>query len=83
MKVRNPPNPLRPRRQKRSPEMERVLLLTEPGAGNDADARFVEEAEAIELVRGAVFLLGLLDGARGKGDGWVEVHGALDARRVS
>lgn len=77
MKCRDPPHPLRARRQKRGSEMQRAFLLAEPGAGDDADARGVEEAEAVELVRGAVFFLGLLDGAGREGDGWVEVHGAL------
>ena len=77
MKVRDPTHPIRARGQKRSPEMERVLLLTEAGPWNDADARPVQETEAVELVRSAVFLRGLFDGARGQGDGWVEVHGAL------
>ena len=77
MKLRNPSHPIRPRRQKRSPEMQRVLLLSEPGARDDADARLVQEAEAVELVRCAVFFLGLFDGPGGKCDGWVEVHGAL------
>ncbi len=77
MKLPNPPHPLRPRRQERSPEMQCPLPLPEAAAGNDADARGVEEAEAVELVRGAVFGGGLLDGAGGEGDGGVEVHGAL------
>ena len=65
MKLRNPTHPIRPRRQKRSPEMQRVFLLTEPRSRDDADARLVQEAEAVELVRSAVFLLGLFDGAGG------------------
>ena len=77
MKLRNPTHPVRPRRQKRRPEMQRVLLLTEAGPRHDADARLVQEAEAVELVRSAVFLLGLFDGTGGQVDGWVEVHGAL------
>ena len=77
MKLRNPSHPIGPRRQKRSPEMQRVLLLSEPGPWDDANARLIQEPEAVELVRGAVFLLGLFDGAGGQGDGWVEVHGAL------
>ena len=77
MKLRNPSDPIRPRRQERSPEMQRVLLLSEPRARDDADARLVQEAEAVELVGSAVLLLGLFDGAGGEGDGRVEVHGAL------
>lgn len=78
MERRDPPHPLGAGRQERGSKMQRALLLAEARARNDADARGVEEAEAVELVRGAVFLLGLLDGAGREGDGWVEVHGALD-----
>lgn len=74
MKLGNPAHPLRARRQKRSPEMERPLLLSEAGAGHDADTGGVEEAEAVEFVGGALFFLRLVDGAGGKGDGWIEVH---------
>lgn len=78
MKLRNPPHPLRAGGQKRRSEMERAFLLAEAGSRHNADARGVEEAETVELVRGAVLLFGLLDGAGGKGDGWVKVHGALE-----
>lgn len=78
MELRDPPHPLRAGRQERSPEMQRAFFLTEARPGDDADARGVEEAEAVELVRGAVFFPGLLDGAGREGDGGVEVHGALD-----
>ncbi len=60
--------------------MQRPLPLPEAAARNDADARGVEEAEAVELVRGAVFLGGLFDGAGREGDGGVEVHGALEGK---
>ena len=70
----NPPHPLRPRRQKRSPEMQRPLLLPESTTRNDAHARRIQEAEAVELVRGAVFLLCLFDSPGREGDGWEEVH---------
>ena len=74
MKLPNPTHPLGAGRQKRSPEMKRALLLPEAAARDDADARGVEEAEAVEFVRGAVLFLCLFDGAGGQGDGWVEVH---------
>ena len=57
--------------------MQRPLLLSEARSRNDADARGVEEAEAVEFVRGAVLLFCLFDGAGGEVDGWVEVHCAL------
>lgn len=77
MKVRNLPHPLGPRRQEGRPEMEGAFLLAEAAARDDADARGVEEAEAVEFVRGAVFGFGGVDGFLRKGDGGEEVHGAL------
>lgn len=77
MERADPAHPLRARRQKRRPEMQRALPLPEAGTGDDADARGVEEAEAVEGVRGAAVALGLGEGAGGEGDGRVEVHGAL------
>ena len=77
MKLPDPPPPLCPRRQKRSSEMQRPFLLPKSTTGNDADTRGVEEAKAVEGVRGAVFLFRLFDGAGGQGDGGVEVHGTL------
>lgn len=74
MELPNPAHPLRPRRQKRRPEMQRPLPLSEPRARHEANARGVEEAEAVELVGGTVFLLRLFDGAGREGDGGVEVH---------
>lgn len=77
MKLPDPPHPLRPRRQKCSPEMERSLLLTESRARHDTHTRRIEEAEAVERVWGAVFSLRLFDGAGWEGNGRVEVHGSL------
>ncbi len=80
MKLPNPPHPLRPRRQKRRPEMQRPLPLPEPAPRHHAHARRVQQPEAVELVRVAAFLFRLRDGARGQRDGRVEVHGALVAK---
>ncbi len=77
MELRNLPHPLCARGQKRRSEMLRALSLPEAGARNDADARRVQEAETVELVGLAAFLLGLLDGFLGDRDGGEEVHGAL------
>lgn len=74
MKLRNLPHPLRTRRQERRAEMLRALSLPEAGAGNNADAGRVQEAEAVEFVGLAAFLLGLLDGFLGERDGGEEVH---------
>ena len=74
VELHNPARPLRPRRQERSPEVQRALLLSETTTRNNADARRVEHAEAVELVWGAVLLLGLLDGLLGELDGREEVH---------
>ena len=82
MEPPDPLDPLGPRREERGPEVVFPLLLAEAAAGDEADARGVEEAEAVELVRGAVFLFGLGGGAGGQGDGWVEVHGALEGGLV-
>lgn len=83
MKFSNLPHPLRSRRQKRRPEMQRALLLAEAGARHDTDARGVEESRGVELVGGALFLLGLLDGAFGEGYSGEEVHGTLVEGRQS
>lgn len=74
MKPRNHTHPLRPRRQERRPEMQRPLPLPKSTPRHDADARGVEEAEAVEFVGGAAFLFGLRDRFGGKRDGGVEVH---------
>ena len=77
MELDDPPDPLRARREEGGTEMQRALLLPEPGPRNNADTRGVQEAETPELVREAVFLLGLLDGLGRDVDGWEEVHRAL------
>ena len=77
MKLRNPPHPLRPRRQKRRPEMQRPLFLPEPTPRHDTNACGIKEAETPEFVGGAVFFFGLGDGSGGEVDCGVEVHGAL------
>ena len=83
MKVRHFPHPLRPRSQERSPEMQRARLLSKARARDHADARRVQQAEAVELVGLASFLLGLLLGLFRDGDGWEEVHRALRAKGIS
>ena len=77
MKLDNPPHPLRPRSQKRRPEMQRSLFLPKTTPWDNTYACCVEQAETPEFVGGAVFLFGLGDGFLGEVDGGVEVHGAL------
>lgn len=77
MELANPPNPLRPRRQKRRPEMERALLLPEARTGHEADARRFQEAQAVEFIWGLVVLLCGGYGFGAEGYGGEEVHGAL------
>lgn len=69
MKLGNLSHPLRAWCQERGAEMQRALLLPKAGTRHDADARGVEEAEAVELVGLAAFFLGLLDGFGREGDG--------------
>src|SRR5438045_1224322 len=67
-------NPVRPRSQECSSEVQGPLLLAETGAGNDADARCIQEAEGVELIRLLALLLRLFDCLLGKIDGGEEVH---------
>lgn len=77
VEVDNALHPLGTRSEERSAEVQGALLLTESAAGNDADARLVEELEAVKLVCVAALGLGGVDGALGQLDGGEEVHGAL------
>ena len=77
VEVHNPLNPVGARGQESSPEVQRVLLLSEPRAGDDADSGGFEETHAVEFVRGAVFGCGGLNGFDGEGDCGEEVHGTL------
>ena len=79
MEPHDPTHPVRARRQKGRPEMQRPFLLPEARAWNDADARGVQEPEAVELVWLSLLSLRLLDGFSRDGDGGEEVHGALSA----
>ena len=68
------PHPLRPRRQKRRPEMLRAFFLPKARAGDNTDSCGVQETEAVEFVGLATFFLGLGGGFVGDGDGGEEVH---------
>lgn len=74
MELRDLPHPLRPRRQKCGPEMQRPFLLPEVATRHHADAGGVEEAGAVKVVEFAVLLLGGFDGFAGEVDGREEVH---------
>ena len=74
VEFRDSANPLGTRRQERSSEMQCVLFLAEARSGDDADSRGVEQAEGVELVWGAAFLLGCFNGFGGQVDGGEEVH---------
>ena len=74
----NAASPFGAGREERRPEMQSALLLPEAGARNDADTCRVQHAEAVELVGGAAFLLGLLDGLFWQVDGGEEIHGDLE-----
>lgn len=58
-------------------EVESVLLLTEAGAGDDADTCGVEEGQTVELVCGAALGLGGFDGLLWEVDCGEQVHGTL------
>jgi hypothetical protein len=51
MKLSNPPHPLRARRQKRRPKMQRPLLLPKPRARHDTNPRRIKQLETIKIVR--------------------------------
>lgn len=73
----NPSSPLGAGGQESGTEVQAALLLPEAGTGHDADTRRLEEAHAVELIRGAALGGGGLAGLGGQGDRWEEVHGAL------
>lgn len=73
----NVPNPLGTRRKEGSAEVQATLLLSESGAGNQANAGSLQELHAVELIRGAALLGSGLGGLGGQVDGREEVHGSL------
>lgn len=70
-------SPVRSRSEESCPEMQCAFLLSESCTGNDADTSSVQHAEAVELIRCATFLLGLLYSLLWEVDGREKVHGAL------
>ena len=83
MEVRDPPDPFGARGEESGAEMQGALFLAEAGAGNEADARGVQEAEAVEFVGLALLALGLGDGFGGEVDRGEEVHGTLRGGSVT
>ena len=77
VEIDNPLNPVGARSEESGPEVQGVLLLPEPRAGDDTDSGGFEETHAVEFVRGAVFGCGGLNGFDGEGDCGEEVHGTL------
>ena len=77
VKLDNAPHPLRPRRQKRSPEMQRPLLLPKSTPGHDANARSLQQPHAVKLVRRPALRGGRLGRLGRQLDGREEVHAPL------
>lgn len=73
----NPLNPVSTRCKECGPEVQRVLLLTEPRSRDNADSGGFEQAHAVELIGSAAFFSGSLDGLGRKRDRGEEVHGTL------
>lgn len=67
-------DPLRARGEERGPEVQGPFLLPKARAWNHADARGVEQFEAVEFVRLTVLFLRLLDRLFRDGDGREKIH---------
>lgn len=79
VEIHNPLDPVGARGEESGPEVQRILLLSEPRAGDDADSGGFEKTHAVEFVSGAVFGCCGLDSLEGEGDCGEEVHGTLYA----
>lgn len=71
------PNPFCAGGEEGGAEVQAAILLAETRAGNDADARGLEEAHAVKLVGGAALGGGSLGSLGREVDGGEEVHAAL------
>ena len=77
MKLRNPPNPLGPGRQKGRPEMQSPLLLPKPTPRHNTNPRRIQQLQTIKIVRILSSSLRLLNRLRRQRDLGEEIHGAL------
>lgn len=77
MELCDPADPFGAGGEERGAEVQRALLLAEAAAGDDADARGLEQPHAVKLVGLAALGGGGVLCPLGQGDGGEEVHGAL------